>query len=95
MLITIIICLLFVAEIEAFAKQQKSENTARETASDPKTFQHYLTSINKGHEQILHLPAGEPDHVLAKFLKDVSKSMEKSMNPIRFQIPSKVFRDSF
>ena len=29
-------------EIETFVKEQKSENTTKKTASDMKTFQHYL-----------------------------------------------------
>ena len=60
-------------EIETFIKAQKSENTTRKTVSDMKTFQRYLSSINKGSVEVLDLPAADLDHVLAKFFKDIRK----------------------
>ena len=62
-------------------KEQKSENTVRKTASGLKTFQCYLTSINKGRVQILHLLAAELDHLWEKFLKDVHKINEEEYGP--------------
>ena len=32
-----------------------------------KTFQRFLSSVNKGNVEILDLPAGDVDHLLAKF----------------------------
>ena len=32
-----------------------------------KTFQRFLSSVNKGNGEILELPAGDVDHLLAKF----------------------------
>ena len=60
-------------KIETFVKEQKSENTTKKTVSDMKTFQRYLSSISKGDEEILHLPADVLDHLLAKFFKDIRK----------------------
>ena len=54
-------------EIESFGKEPKSENTTRKTFSDMKTFQRFLSSVNKGNGEILELPAGDVDHLLAKF----------------------------
>ena len=33
-----------------------------------KTFQRYLSLVNKGNEEVLDLPAGDLDHLLAKSL---------------------------
>ena len=60
-------------EIETFVKEQKSDNTTKKTVSDMKTFQRYLSSINKGDVEVLHLLADDLDHLLAKFFKDVCK----------------------
>lgn len=68
-------------EIEAFVNEQKSKNTARKTASDLNTFQRYLASIDKGNVQLLYLPAGELDHLLAKFFKDVRKINGEEYEP--------------
>ena len=38
-----------------------------------KTFQRYLSSVNKGNVEVLDLPAGDLDHLLAKFFKNVRK----------------------
>ena len=59
-------------EIETFIKEQESENTVRKTASDMKTFNRYLSSINKN-VQVLDLPAANLDRILSKFFKDVRK----------------------
>ena len=53
-------------EIEGFVKEQKSENTTRKTFSDMKTFQRYLSSVSKGSVDVLDLPAGDLDHLVAK-----------------------------
>ena len=39
-----------------------------------KTFQRYLCSVNKGNVEVLDLPAGDLDHLLAKFFKNVRKT---------------------
>ena len=38
-----------------------------------KTFQRYLSSVSKGNVEVLDLPAGDLDHLLAKFFKNVRK----------------------
>ena len=60
-------------EIENFVNKQKSENTTRKTFSDMKTFQRYLSLVNKGNEEVLDLPAGDLDHLLAKSLHIIFK----------------------
>ena len=60
-------------EIESFVKEQTSENTTGKTFSDMKTFQRYLSSVNKGNVEVLDLPAGDLDHLLAKFFKSVRR----------------------
>ena len=35
--------------------------------SDMKTSQRYLSSVNKGNIEVLDLPAGDVEHLLAKF----------------------------
>lgn len=60
-------------EMKQFILQQKSVNTLRKTSSDMKCFYRYLKQINKNDVDILHLPASEFDHLLAKFYKDVRK----------------------
>ena len=82
-------------EIESFIKKQKSENTVRKTASDMKTFNRYLSSINKN-IQVLDLPAADLDRILSKFFKLMSvKSMAKNMNLTRYQAFSEAYRGSF
>ena len=82
-------------EIESFIKKQKSENTVRKAASDMKTFNRYLSSINKN-IQVLDLPAADLDRILSKFFKLMSvKSMAKNMNLTRYQALSEAYRDSF
>ena len=56
-------------EIESSVNKQKRENTTRKTFSDMKTFQHYLSSVNKGNEEVLDLPAGDLDHFGKVFQK--------------------------
>ena len=56
-------------EIESFVKEQTSENATGKTFSDMKTFQHYLSSVNKGNEKVLDLPAGDLDHFGKVFQK--------------------------
>ena len=60
-------------EIESFVKEQTSENATGKTFSDMKTFQRYLSSVNKGNVEVLDLPAGDLAHLLAKFFKNVRK----------------------
>ena len=60
-------------KIESLVKEQTSENTTRKTFSDVKTFQRYLSSVNKGNVDVLDLSAGDLDHLLAKFFKNVRK----------------------
>ena len=67
-------------EIESFIKEQKSENTVRKTASDMKTFNRYLSSINKN-VQVLDLPAADLDRILSKFFKDVRKVNGEEYEP--------------
>ena len=67
-------------EIETFLKEQKSENTARKTASDMKTFHRYLTLVNKN-VQVLDLPAADLDRILSKFFKDVRKINGEEYEP--------------
>ena len=82
-------------EIESFIKEQKSENTVRKTASDMKTFNRYLSSINKN-IQVLDLSAADLDRILSKFFKLMSvKSMAKNMNLTRYQAFSEAYRGSF
>lgn len=82
-------------EIESFIKEQKSENTVRKTASDMKTFNRYLSSINKN-IQVLDLPAADLDRILSKSFKLMSvKSMAKNMNLTRYQAFSEAYRGSF
>ena len=82
-------------EIESFIKKQKSENTVRKTASDMKTFNRYLSSINKN-IQVLDLQAADLDRILSKFFKLMSvKSMAKNMNLTRYQAFSEAYRGSF
>ena len=82
-------------EIESFIKEQKSENTVRKTASDMKTFNRFLSSINKN-IQVLDLPAADLDRILSKFFKLMSvKSMAKNMNLTRYQTFSEAYRGSF
>ena len=46
-----------------------------------KTFQRYLSSINKGSiVEVLDLPAAVLDHLLAKFFLDIGKRMAAIMN---------------
>ena len=52
---------------ESFVKAPKSENTTRKAFSDMKTFQRYLSSVNKGNVEVLDLPPGDVDYLLAKF----------------------------
>ena len=76
-------------EIESSVNKQKSENTTRKPFSDMKTFKHYLSSVNKGNEEVLDLPAGDLDH-LAKFFKNVCKINGDKFEPDmlkNFQIP--------
>ena len=56
-------------EIESSVNKQKSENTTRNTYSDMKTFQRYLSSVNKGNEEVLDLTAGDLDHFGKVFQK--------------------------
>ena len=70
-------------EIESFVKEQKSENTTRKTFSDLKTFQRYFSSVNKGNVELLDLAAGDLDHLLAKFFKNVRKIITTSINLTR------------
>ena len=82
-------------EIESFIKEQKSENTVRKTASDMKTFNRYLSSINKN-IQVLDLPAADLDRILSMFFILMSvKSMAKNMNLTRYQAFSEAYRGSF
>ena len=82
-------------EIESFIKEQKSENTVRKTASDMKTFNRYLSSINKN-IQVLDLPAADLDQILSMFFILMSvKSMAKNMNLTRYQAFSEAYRGSF
>ncbi len=67
----------------------------RKTATDLNTFQHYLASIEKGNVQLLYLPAGEFDHLLAKFFKDVRKINCGEYELIPFRGSSKAFKYSF
>ena len=67
-------------EIESFIKEQKSENTVRKTASDMKTFNRYLSSINKN-VQVLDLPAADLDRILSKFFKVVRKVNGEEYEP--------------
>ena len=82
-------------EIESFIKEQKSENTVRKTARDMKTFNRYLSSINKN-IQVLDLPAADLDRILSKFFKLMSvKSMAKNMNLTRYQAFSEAYIQRF
>ena len=82
-------------EIESFIKEQKSENTVRKTASDMKTFNRYLSSINKN-IQVLDLPAADLDRILSKFFKLMSvKSMAKNMKLTRYQAFSEAYIQRF
>ena len=54
-------------EIESFLKEQKREYKTRKAFNYMKTFQRYLSSVNKENVEILDLPAGDLDHLLAKF----------------------------
>ena len=55
-------------EIEIFIHQRAKPRKERKTASEMKTFQRYLSSINKGSiVEVLDLPAAVLDHLLAKF----------------------------
>ena len=56
-------------QIESSVNKQKCENTTRKTFSDMKTFQRYLSSVNKGNEEVLDLPAGDLDHFGKVFQK--------------------------
>ena len=56
-----------------------------------KTFQRYLSSLNKGNVEVLDLPAGDLDHLLAKFFKDVHKINGEEYEP---EMPSR-FQRSF
>ena len=49
-------------------EEQNRPRKERKTASEMKTFQRYLSSINKGRiVEVLDLPAADLDHLLAKF----------------------------
>ena len=55
-------------EIEMFIHQKAKPRKERTTASEMKTFQRYLSSINKASiVEVLDLPAAVLDHLLAKF----------------------------
>ena len=76
-------------EIESSVNKQKRENTTRKTFSDMKTFQHYLSSVNKGNEEVLDLPACDLDHFGKVFQKCLQINGDK-FQPDRlknFQIP--------
>ena len=69
-------------EIESFVKEQKSENTTRKTFS------------YKGNVELLDLAAGDLDHLLAKFFKNVRKIIT-SINLTRCLVYNEAFRGSF
>lgn len=55
-------------EIEIFMHQRAKPRNERKTGSEIKTFQRYLSSMNKGSiVEVLHSPAADLDHSLAKF----------------------------
>ena len=57
-------------EIEMFIHLKSKPRKERKTASEMKTVQRYLSSINKGSiVEVLDLPAAVHDHLLAKFFK--------------------------
>ena len=60
--------------------QEEIENTVRKTASDMKTFNRYLSSINKNVE-VLDLPAVDLDRILSKFFKDIRKVNGEEYEP--------------
>ena len=65
---------------ESFVKAPKSENTTRKAFSDMKTFQRYLSSVNKGNVEVLDLPADDVDYLLAKFFFLLSKFSKVKKN---------------
>ena len=46
-----------------------------------KTFQRHLSLLNKGNVEVLDLPAGDLDHLLANFFKDVHKINGEEYEP--------------
>ena len=82
-------------EIESFVEEQKSENTTRKTFSDMKTFQRYFSSVNKGNVELLDLAAGDLDHLLPKFFKNVRKIITTSINLTRCLVYNEAFRGCF
>ena len=82
-------------EIKTFVKEQLSENTTKKTVSDMKTFQRYLSSINKGDVEVLDLPADDLDHLLAKFSRTCVKLMATSTSLTSYRVNNEAFRDSF
>ena len=55
-------------EIEIFIHYRTKPQKERKTASKMKTFQQYVSSINKGSiVEVLDLTAADLDHLLAKF----------------------------
>ena len=58
-------------EIEfSLFKQREKARKEKKTASEMKTFQRYLSSINRGSiVEVLDLPAAVLDHLLAKFFR--------------------------
>ena len=60
-----------------------------------KTFQRHFSSVNKGNVELLDLAAGDLDHLLAKFFKNVRKIITAPINLTRCLVYNEAFRGSF